>query len=50
MAGAGGAHDVLVVGAGFSGLYQLHRLREEGFDVRIVEAGTGLGGVWHAHR
>ncbi len=42
--------DALIVGAGFSGLYQLHRLREQGFDVRLVEAGTGLGGVWHWNR
>lgn len=42
--------DALIVGAGFSGLYQLHRLRERGFDVRLVEAGTGLGGVWHWNR
>lgn len=41
---------MLVVGAGFSGLYQLYRLRREGFDVRLVEAGTGLGGVWHSNR
>ena len=50
MARVRGIHDVLVVGAGFSGLYQLYRLRQEGFDVRLVEAGTGLGGVWHANR
>jgi len=41
--------DALVVGAGFNGLYQLHRLREHGFAVRLVEAGTGLGGVWHSN-
>ena len=39
--------DVLVVGAGFSGLYQLYRLRDLGFNVHLVEAGSGLGGVWH---
>ncbi len=38
--------DALVVGAGFSGLYQLHRLRADGFRVRLVEASDGLGGVW----
>ncbi|MEM7342316.1 MAG: NAD(P)/FAD-dependent oxidoreductase [Actinomycetota bacterium] len=42
--------DALVVGAGFSGLYQLHRLRQEGFAVRLVEAGSGLGGVWQQNR
>ncbi|MGI9645282.1 MAG: flavin-containing monooxygenase, partial [Ilumatobacteraceae bacterium] len=40
-------YDALVVGAGFNGLYQLHRLRQEGFAVRLVEAGSGPGGVWH---
>ena len=39
--------DALIVGAGFNGVYQLHRLRNEGFRVRLVEAGSGLGGVWH---
>ena len=39
--------DVLVVGAGFSGVYQLYRLRDLGFKVHLVEAGAGLGGVWH---
>ena len=39
--------DVLIVGAGFSGLYLLDRLRERGFKVRLFEAGAGLGGVWH---
>ena len=40
-------HDVVVVGAGFAGLYQLHRLRELGMSVVLLEAGTGLGGIWH---
>ena len=39
--------DVLVVGAGFSGIYQLYRLRDLGFNVHLVEAGSGLGGIWH---
>jgi cyclohexanone monooxygenase len=39
--------DALIVGAGFSGLYQLHRLRQRGFDVRLFEAGADLGGVWY---
>ena len=42
--------DVLVVGAGFNGLYQLHRLRQEGFDAQIVEASSGVGGVWNTNR
>ncbi len=39
--------DVLIVGAGFSGVYQLYRLRELGFKVHLAEAGSGFGGVWH---
>ncbi len=39
--------DVLLVGAGFSGLYLLDHLRDQGFKVRLFEAGAGLGGVWH---
>ena len=37
--------DVLVVGSGFSGLYQLDRLRDLGFKVHLFEAGSGLGGI-----
>lgn len=39
--------DVVVVGAGFGGAYQLHRLRELGLSTVLLEAGSGLGGVWH---
>ncbi|MBC2640753.1 MULTISPECIES: NAD(P)/FAD-dependent oxidoreductase [unclassified Rhodococcus (in: high G+C Gram-positive bacteria)] len=39
--------DVLVVGGGFSGIYQLERLRSLGFSVRLYEAGSDAGGVWH---
>ncbi len=40
--------DVLIVGAGFAGLYQLDKLRKLGYDVHAVEsAGGGLGGVWY---
>jgi cyclohexanone monooxygenase len=42
--------DALVIGAGFNGVYQLHRLREEGFAVQLFEAGTELGGIWHSNR
>lgn len=42
--------DIVVIGAGFNGLYQLKRLREQGWSVRLVEAGSGLGGVWHHNR
>lgn len=39
--------DVLVVGAGFAGCYLVHKLRKANFTVKIVEAGSDLGGVWH---
>jgi cyclohexanone monooxygenase len=42
--------DVVVVGAGFSGLYLLHRLRAEGLSVRVFEAGDGVGGTWYWNR
>src|SRR5882757_11302746 len=42
--------DVLVVGAGYSGLYLLHRLRAQGLSVRVVEAGDGVGGTWYWNR
>jgi cyclohexanone monooxygenase len=45
--GAADVIDVLIVGAGFSGLYLLHRLRQRGFRVRILEAGADLGGIWY---
>ncbi|MFP6817091.1 MAG: NAD(P)/FAD-dependent oxidoreductase [Pseudomonadales bacterium] len=39
--------DALIIGAGFNGIYQLHRLREKGFSVQIYEVGAGLGGIWY---
>ena len=42
--------DVLIVGAGFAGLYMLHGLREQGFAVQVVEAGQGVGGTWYWNR
>jgi cation diffusion facilitator CzcD-associated flavoprotein CzcO len=40
--------EALIVGAGFSGIYLLHKLRDElGLECKILEAGSGLGGVWH---
>ena len=44
------SYDVVVVGAGFSGLYLLHRLREAGQSVRVFEAGAGVGGTWFWNR
>jgi cation diffusion facilitator CzcD-associated flavoprotein CzcO len=42
--------EVIVIGAGVSGIYLLHLLREAGFDVRLVEAGTDVGGTWYWNR
>ncbi|MDE0192926.1 MAG: NAD(P)/FAD-dependent oxidoreductase [Gammaproteobacteria bacterium] len=42
--------DVIVVGAGFAGLYMLHRLRGAGFRTRVFEAGDGVGGTWYWNR
>jgi cation diffusion facilitator CzcD-associated flavoprotein CzcO len=42
--------DALVVGAGISGIYQLYALREKGLDVQLVDAGSGVGGVWFWNR
>lgn len=39
--------DVIIIGAGFAGVYQLFTLRERGFRCRILEAGSSLGGIWH---
>jgi NADPH-dependent 2,4-dienoyl-CoA reductase/sulfur reductase-like enzyme len=39
--------DVLVVGAGFAGLYQLDRLRRLGYNVKVFEAGSDIGGIWY---
>ena len=42
--------DVLIVGAGITGIYQLYRAREAGFSVQLVEAGGGVGGTWYWNR
>jgi cation diffusion facilitator CzcD-associated flavoprotein CzcO len=42
--------DVLVVGAGITGIYQLYRARECGFTVQLLEAGQGVGGTWYWNR
>jgi cyclohexanone monooxygenase len=42
--------DAVVVGAGFGGLYALHRLRESGLSVRVFEAGSDVGGTWYWNR
>src|SRR6476469_4686689 len=43
-------HDVVVVGAGFAGLYALHVLRQRGFSARAYEKADGIGGTWFWNR
>lgn len=42
--------DAVIVGAGFAGLYALHRLRQIGLSVRLFDDGDGVGGTWHWNR
>jgi cyclohexanone monooxygenase len=42
--------DVVIVGAGFAGLYALHKLRNMGLRCRVLEAGNGVGGTWFWNR
>ena len=42
--------DVLIIGAGFGGLYGLHKLRSDGLTVRVLEAAPSVGGTWWANR
>ena len=42
--------DVVVVGAGFAGLYMLYKLHEIGMTARAFEAGDGVGGTWYWNR
>jgi cation diffusion facilitator CzcD-associated flavoprotein CzcO len=45
-----GDYEVLIVGGGVTGLYQLYRAREHGWSVRLLEAGSGVGGTWYWNR
>ena len=42
--------DAIIVGAGFAGLYMLHRLRGLGLTARVIEAAGGVGGTWYWNR
>jgi len=42
--------DAVIVGAGFAGMYALHKLRGLGLSVRAFEAGSGVGGTWYWNR
>ena len=44
------SYDAIVIGAGFAGMYMLHRLRQQGMDVRVFEAGSDVGGTWYWNR
>src|SRR5258706_1226096 len=44
------AYDVVVVGAGFAGMYMLHKLRGQGLSVRVYEQGGDVGGTWYWNR
>jgi len=50
MAETGRSVDAVIVGAGFAGLYMLHRLRGLGLSVQVFEAGGGVGGTWYWNR
>ena len=45
-----GDFDVVIVGAGFAGMYMLHRLRGLGMSALIFEAASGVGGTWYWNR
>ncbi len=49
-AGAIERWEVMVIGAGLSGMYALYKLRELGFDVHVYEAGGDVGGTWYWNR
>ena len=44
------SYDAVIVGAGFAGLYMLHRLKQQGLHARVFEAGDGVGGTWYWNR
>lgn len=42
--------EVVVIGAGFAGMYALHTFRQQGLSVRVIEAGSDVGGTWYWNR
>lgn len=42
--------DALIVGAGFSGIYQLHKLLSQGLSVSVIDAAGDVGGTWYWNR
>jgi cyclohexanone monooxygenase len=43
-------YDAIIVGAGFAGVYMLHKLRQAGFTAVALEAGSDVGGTWYWNR
>ena len=43
-------YDVVIVGAGFAGMYGLHKFRAQGLSVKVFEAGSDVGGTWYWNR
>jgi cyclohexanone monooxygenase len=43
-------YDAVIIGAGFAGMYMLHRLRKLGMTARVYERGDGVGGTWYWNR
>jgi len=43
-------YEVLIIGAGLSGVYSLIKMRELGVRVKIIEAGAEVGGTWYWNR
>jgi cyclohexanone monooxygenase len=50
LADPGTDFDAIVVGAGFAGMYMLHRLRQLGLRAQVFETGDGVGGTWYWNR
>ena len=45
------SYDAIIIGAGFSGLYQLYKLRDKlKLNCRVLEKGSGIGGTWYWNR
>ena len=43
-------YEVIIIGAGLSGIYSLIKMRELGVSVRVIEAGSQVGGTWYWNR
>ena len=49
-AGTATDFDGIIIGAGISGMFMLHRLRELGMTARVFETGANVGGTWYWNR